>query len=71
MNVFDNFLIRWKIKYQQGKEILSDEAGLGTVELILIIIVLIGIVIIFKDRIRELVSNIFDTIDGSWGEVSS
>lgn len=71
MNVFDNFLIRWKIKCQKGKEILSDEAGLGTVELILIIIVLIGIVIIFKDRIRELVSNIFDTIDGSWGEVSS
>ena len=50
---------------------MSDEAGLGTVELILIIIVLIGIVIIFKDRIRELVSNIFDTIDGSWGDVSS
>lgn len=71
MNVFDIFLIRWKIKCQQGKEILSDEAGLGTVELILIIIVLIGIVIIFKDRIRELVSNIFDTIDGSWGDVSS
>ena len=71
MNVFDNFLIRWKIKCQHGKEIMSDEAGLGTVELILIIIVLIGIVIIFKDRIRELGSNSFDTIDGSWGDVSS
>lgn len=71
MRNLDYLLIRAKIKCQQGKEILSNEDGIGTVELILIIIVLIGIVIIFKDRIRELVGTIFDTIDGSWGEVSS
>ena len=60
-----------QIRCQKGKEIVADEQGIGTVELILIIIVLIGVVLIFKDRIRELVANIFDTIDSSWGEVSS
>lgn len=40
----------------------ADESGMGTVEVILIIVVLIGLVIIFKDQIRELVNTIFETI---------
>ena len=35
---------------------------MGTVEIILIIVVLVGLVIIFKDRITDLVNNIFDKI---------
>ncbi len=39
-----------------------DTKGLGTVEIILIIVVLIGLVIIFKTRITEVVNNIFEKI---------
>jgi Flp pilus assembly pilin Flp len=38
-----------------------EEDGMGTVEVILII-VLIGLVIIFKKQITDLVNNIFKTI---------
>lgn len=44
------------------KDFASDESGMGTVEVILIIVVLIGLVIIFKDQIRDLVNRIFETI---------
>lgn len=41
---------------------LKDNKGMGTVEMILIIVVLIGLVLIFKTRIQELTSGIFDKI---------
>lgn len=43
-------------------DFIREEDGMGTVEVILIIVVLVGLVIIFKDRITELVNNIFDKI---------
>ena len=44
------------------KDFIFEEDGIGTVEMILILVVLIGIVIIFRDRIRDLVNNIMDTV---------
>ncbi|MDE6924840.1 MAG: hypothetical protein K2O97_14895 [Acetatifactor sp.] len=44
------------------RDLLREEDGMGTVEIILIIVVLVGLVIIFKDRITDLVNNIFDKI---------
>ncbi len=39
-----------------------ENAGMGTVEVILIIVVLVGVVIIFKSQITELVESIFSKI---------
>ncbi|MCM1064634.1 MAG: hypothetical protein NC420_09240 [Eubacterium sp.] len=44
------------------KDLFREEDGMGTVEIILIIVVLVGLVIIFKDRITDLVDGIFDKI---------
>ena len=38
---------------------MRDEAGMGTVEIILIIVVLIGLVIIFKKQLNDLVKKVF------------
>ena len=43
-------------------DFLREEDGMGTVEVILIIVVLVGLVIIFKGRITEIVENLFDKI---------
>lgn len=40
----------------------QDESGMGVVEVILIIVVLIGLVIIFKERITGVVNDIFEKI---------
>ena len=51
------------------REFLEDESGAGVVELILIIVVLIGLVLIFKDQITDLINELFDTIRDQAGEV--
>lgn len=40
------------------KKLYADEEGMGVVEVVLIIIVLVGLVIIFKDQITSLVKSI-------------
>ncbi|MGN0481366.1 MAG: Flp1 family type IVb pilin [Lachnospiraceae bacterium] len=40
------------------KNFYEDEDGMGVVEVVLIIIVLVGLVIIFKDQITSLVKSI-------------
>ena len=39
-----------------------EESGMGTVEVILIIVVLIGLVIVFKDQISGIVEDVFKAI---------
>ena len=47
------------------KDFLIDESGMGVVEIILIIVVLIAMVLIFKDQITTLVNNIWKSINES------
>ncbi len=44
------------------REFIREEEGMGTVEIILIIVVLIGLVIIFKEQLRSLVEKVFEKI---------
>ncbi|NMB44250.1 MAG: hypothetical protein GX995_09000 [Clostridiales bacterium] len=45
-----------------AKEFILEEEGIGVVEIILILVIVIGLVIIFKDRMTALVNSIFSTI---------
>lgn len=47
---------------QKMKGFLREEDAIGTVELILILVVLISLVIIFKDQLTTLVNDIFSNI---------
>ena len=51
------------------KNFLMEEDGIGEVEVILILVVLIGLVIIFKEQLTDLVEDIFDTITKEAGKV--
>lgn len=51
------------------REFFVEEDGVGVVELILILVVLIGLVLIFKEQLTDLVNDIFDTITKSAGKV--
>lgn len=44
------------------KEFLSEENGMGTVEVVLIIVVLISLVLIFKNQITTIVNDIFKKV---------
>lgn len=53
------------------REFWKEEDGMGTVEIILIIVVLIGLVIIFKTQLRSLVESVFEKITQDSGTVMS
>ncbi len=44
------------------KDFIREEDGMGTVEVILIIVVLVGLVLIFKEQITKIVNSIFSKI---------
>lgn len=44
------------------KRFFKDEKAMGTVEVILIIVVLVALVIIFRNQITEIVNSLFDKI---------
>ncbi len=52
------------------KNFLLDEDGVGVVEMILIIVVLIGLVLIFKKQLTKIVQDIFKTIESEAGKVN-
>ncbi len=51
--------IQW---IKRVKHILKEDSGIGVVEIILILVVLIGLVIIFKSQLTSLVQSIFQKI---------
>ena len=51
------------------KQFLREEDGMGTVEVILIIVVLVGLVVIFKDQITKIVNDLFDKITSKTGKI--
>ena len=55
---------------EQLKEYFRDEEGMGTVEVILIIVVLVGLVLIFKKQITQIVNDLFDSIVTKSAEVA-
>ena len=49
--------------------LMEGEAGIGVIELVLILVVLIGLVIIFKEQITKLLESIFKEINSQSKEV--
>lgn len=49
-------------KLKNWREFLREEDGMGTVEVILIIVVLVGLVIVFKDQLTEIIESLFGKI---------
>ena len=45
------------------KDFVEDEGGAGVIELVLIIVVLIGFVFLFKDKIGTLLGTVFSKIN--------
>ena len=50
-------------------DVLEDESGIGVIEVILILLVLVGLVIIFKEQIIALARSIFTSITGQVNRV--
>lgn len=54
---------------RRADKVMNSQAGVGTVEVVLLILVAVGLVLIFKDRITDLVNTIFGKITSQAGKV--
>ena len=49
------------------KRFLTEESGIGVVEVILILVVIVGLIIIFKNQLTTLVEKTFSNINKKAG----
>ena len=64
----DGILLRIK---QEIVDFFKKEDGVGVVEVILILVILIGFVLLFKNNIKPIVDNSFSSISNDSGKVLS
>lgn len=62
MNKIEKIRNAVRKKVNHAVNILKDTSGMSTIELLLILVVLIAIVLIFKNQLIDLVNTIFDKI---------
>jgi Flp pilus assembly pilin Flp len=64
MMIFQRLAARWREwKESRPSRFWKEEDGMGTVEIILIVVVIIALVIVFHGRMDSVISTIFDTIE--------
>ena len=51
------------------KDFWENEEAIGVVEIILILVILIGLILLFKNKITEIVNNAVGEIDRDSGEI--
>lgn len=57
------------IMKEQIQDFIKEDDGVGVIEIVLILVVLIGLVIIFKTNIKKLLDGIFEEINKQSKEV--
>lgn len=57
------------VEIKKVKGFRSDDRGVGVIEIVLILVVLIGLVLIFKQQITTIINNAFSSISGNAGKI--
>jgi len=47
----------------------QDDRGVGVIEIVLILVILIGLVLVFKEQITAIINNAFTAISGDAGKI--
>lgn len=51
------------------KEFFQEEDGIGVVEIVLILVIIIALIVIFKSQIESIVTNAFKKVTGDTGTI--
>lgn len=54
----------YMIEDEEIKGFWEDDRGVGVIEIVLILVILIGLVLIFKEEITDIMTNAFSKITG-------
>lgn len=68
-NHFNNIFYKMEVKKLLAKEkikdIKKDNRGIAVIEIILILVIVLGLIIIFRKNLQEMIKEIFDKIKGN------
>ncbi len=67
----NSYMYKLYFKGLDIKSDLSDESGLGTVELVLIMLVMIALVIIFKDQVTAILKNLLKAVESKGSAITN
>jgi len=67
--MYDNGTIGKEYKMKEIKRFLKEEDGMAVVEVVLILVVLIGLVVIFKSKITALIKKILKKVSTEAGSI--
>lgn len=62
MKRIKNFAMKIKQKVCYSIQVLRDQSGMSVIELLLILVVIIALILIFKNQLTDLVNTIFEKI---------
>lgn len=62
MNMIRKIGCRIKNKISYAIQVLEDNSGMSVIELLLILVVIIALILIFKNQLTDLVNTIFEKI---------
>lgn len=65
------FIIRKKFKDFVSKAATVTLDGIGVIEIILILVIIIGLVLIFRNQIAEIIQDAFASINSDTGEITT
>ena len=58
-----------KRKTYKRSNFREDNRGVGVIEIVLILVILIGLVLVFKEQITAILNNAFTAISGDAGKI--
>lgn len=65
------FIIQKKFKDFVSKAATVRLDGIGVIEIILILVIIIGLVLIFRNQIAEIIQDAFASINSDTGEITT
>lgn len=50
---------------EESEGFLKDNRGIGVIEMVLILVVLVGLVLIFKNQLNSIIGDVFDKVNST------
>ena len=69
--VFYSLEVKKMLAKERWQEIKGDNRGLAVIEIILILVIVLGLIIIFRKNLKEMIDEIFKKIKGNEEKIVS
>jgi uncharacterized membrane protein len=62
----------WRLLMKTFKKMMGKQVyGIGIIEIILILVIIIGLILIFRNQIEAIIQSAFDSINSDAGEIGN